>query len=232
LWTICPEWLQTMILLTSTSWVAGITGMGHRCPACLLFFKSGAWYVAQAGLKSFCLSLLSAGIADRHHHTWLPLNFWWTFLFLQKTCHWDFDRDHMESVDHFWQYWNLSNSNSSILWPLNVVAKVFVAGTKYLKEQVSEWPKVILSDDCMVLSFILLMWNIILIDSHVFNLFFFLSGTQLWTQGFMLAKQMLTKHALYCLRHFSSLNHSFILGINSSWSCCIILFYMLLNLAC
>jgi hypothetical protein len=30
-WTICPGWLQTVILLISASWVARITGVSHRC---------------------------------------------------------------------------------------------------------------------------------------------------------------------------------------------------------
>jgi hypothetical protein len=30
LWTICPGWLQMAILLISASWVARITGVGHR----------------------------------------------------------------------------------------------------------------------------------------------------------------------------------------------------------
>jgi hypothetical protein len=31
--TICSGWLQTVILLISASWAAGITGMSHRHPA-------------------------------------------------------------------------------------------------------------------------------------------------------------------------------------------------------
>jgi hypothetical protein len=31
--TICPSWLQTMILLISASWVARITGVRHWRPA-------------------------------------------------------------------------------------------------------------------------------------------------------------------------------------------------------
>jgi hypothetical protein len=34
-WTICLGWLRTMILLISASWVARITGMSHRHPACI-----------------------------------------------------------------------------------------------------------------------------------------------------------------------------------------------------
>jgi hypothetical protein len=31
--TICPGWLQTLVLLISVSWIAGITGMSHQHPA-------------------------------------------------------------------------------------------------------------------------------------------------------------------------------------------------------
>jgi hypothetical protein len=36
-WTICPGWLQTMILLISASQVSRIIGMSHQCPAFYLF---------------------------------------------------------------------------------------------------------------------------------------------------------------------------------------------------
>jgi hypothetical protein len=32
-WTICPTWLQTVILLISASWIARITGASHWCLA-------------------------------------------------------------------------------------------------------------------------------------------------------------------------------------------------------
>jgi hypothetical protein len=32
-WTICPDWLQTSILLISASWVTRIIGVSHWCPA-------------------------------------------------------------------------------------------------------------------------------------------------------------------------------------------------------
>jgi hypothetical protein len=34
LWTVCPDWLQTPILLISACWLARITGAEHRCCAC------------------------------------------------------------------------------------------------------------------------------------------------------------------------------------------------------
>jgi hypothetical protein len=40
LWTICPSWLQTVILLISASWVARITGVSHWCPALFIFVWS------------------------------------------------------------------------------------------------------------------------------------------------------------------------------------------------
>jgi hypothetical protein len=36
--TICLDWLQTVILLISASWVARITGVSHRHPATLYYF--------------------------------------------------------------------------------------------------------------------------------------------------------------------------------------------------
>jgi hypothetical protein len=38
LWTICPGWLRTMILLISASWVARVTGVSHLRPALLWFW--------------------------------------------------------------------------------------------------------------------------------------------------------------------------------------------------
>jgi hypothetical protein len=35
--SFCPGWLWTVILLISASWVARITGVSHRCLACLSF---------------------------------------------------------------------------------------------------------------------------------------------------------------------------------------------------
>jgi hypothetical protein len=46
LWTVCPRWLWTTILLISASWVARITGMSHWHPACdwvLRVFKNMFW---------------------------------------------------------------------------------------------------------------------------------------------------------------------------------------------
>jgi hypothetical protein len=34
-WTVCPGWLQTLILLISASWAARITGISHQLPVCL-----------------------------------------------------------------------------------------------------------------------------------------------------------------------------------------------------
>jgi hypothetical protein len=39
-WTICPGWLQIVILLISPSWVARITGLSHWHPATHFVFKS------------------------------------------------------------------------------------------------------------------------------------------------------------------------------------------------
>jgi hypothetical protein len=36
--TVCPDWLQTEILLISASWVARITGVSHQCPALFIYF--------------------------------------------------------------------------------------------------------------------------------------------------------------------------------------------------
>jgi hypothetical protein len=36
--TVCPCWLQTVILLISVSWVARIIGLSHWCPADLSAF--------------------------------------------------------------------------------------------------------------------------------------------------------------------------------------------------
>jgi hypothetical protein len=44
LWTICPGWLQTVILLISASWGARIRGMYHRYPACSGYFGVGACF--------------------------------------------------------------------------------------------------------------------------------------------------------------------------------------------
>jgi hypothetical protein len=40
LWTVCPGWLWTTILLISVSWIARITGMSHQCPACNVYLCS------------------------------------------------------------------------------------------------------------------------------------------------------------------------------------------------
>jgi hypothetical protein len=37
-WTICPDWLWTMIFLISASWVARITGVSHWRPAQAIFY--------------------------------------------------------------------------------------------------------------------------------------------------------------------------------------------------
>jgi hypothetical protein len=37
LWTVCPGWLQTLILLISTFWIARIIGVNHQCLAIYLF---------------------------------------------------------------------------------------------------------------------------------------------------------------------------------------------------
>jgi hypothetical protein len=39
LWTMCPGWLQTSILLISASWVARLTGVSHQCPVWEITFK-------------------------------------------------------------------------------------------------------------------------------------------------------------------------------------------------
>jgi hypothetical protein len=40
---ICPDWLQTVILLISATWVAGITGVSQRSPDALVgyYFMAG-----------------------------------------------------------------------------------------------------------------------------------------------------------------------------------------------
>jgi hypothetical protein len=49
--TICPDWLQTMILLIAASWVARIAGVSHQRPA-YGFFKTFffCYYCAQSTL--------------------------------------------------------------------------------------------------------------------------------------------------------------------------------------
>jgi hypothetical protein len=37
--TICLDWLQTLILLISASWVARVTGVSHQCPSWTWLFK-------------------------------------------------------------------------------------------------------------------------------------------------------------------------------------------------
>jgi hypothetical protein len=43
--TVCSGWLWTLILLISASWVAGITGVSHWCPA-VIILRLHLWYSA------------------------------------------------------------------------------------------------------------------------------------------------------------------------------------------
>jgi hypothetical protein len=49
--TICPDWLQTVILLISASWIAGITGVSHWRPASSNLF----WYYLRWPDNAVCL---------------------------------------------------------------------------------------------------------------------------------------------------------------------------------
>jgi hypothetical protein len=59
LWTIFPDWLQTMILLISASWVARITGVSHQhqTQSCELLFEVNIpktlsyWLLVDSSLK-------------------------------------------------------------------------------------------------------------------------------------------------------------------------------------
>jgi hypothetical protein len=53
--TFCPGWPLTMILKVSASQVARITGMSHRCLACLYYFKGWSFWIFSGSL-SFSLS--------------------------------------------------------------------------------------------------------------------------------------------------------------------------------
>jgi hypothetical protein len=44
-WTICPCWLQTLILLNSASWVASFTGMSHWYLARYHSFLNILWFL-------------------------------------------------------------------------------------------------------------------------------------------------------------------------------------------
>jgi hypothetical protein len=49
-WTICPGWLQTVILLISVSLLARITDVSHQRPTVLGIFEIGSFELfAQAG---------------------------------------------------------------------------------------------------------------------------------------------------------------------------------------
>jgi hypothetical protein len=55
----------------------------------------------------------------------------------------------------------------------------------------------------------------------VYTFFFFFGGTGVWTQGFVLAKQVLEKQVLYYLSHISSLFCSGYLGDGFSQTICL-----------
>jgi hypothetical protein len=51
-WTIAQDWLQTLILLMSASWLARIVDVSHWCLATLVILEVGSHELfAQAGLR-------------------------------------------------------------------------------------------------------------------------------------------------------------------------------------
>jgi hypothetical protein len=53
--TICPDWLPTMILLISASWLTRITGMSHLCPACHSYFSNRVLAFVQGWFQTMIL---------------------------------------------------------------------------------------------------------------------------------------------------------------------------------
>jgi hypothetical protein len=58
-------WLRTAILLISASWVAGITGVSHQCPADNLLLMNHLIYNTKKNLNVYCLHFL-----DEETETW------------------------------------------------------------------------------------------------------------------------------------------------------------------
>ena len=58
---------------------------------------------------------ISQGWFGTHGLLWFHMNCMYFFCFYEK-CHWDFYRDHIESVDHFEYYGNFNNTQSSSTW--------------------------------------------------------------------------------------------------------------------
>jgi hypothetical protein len=69
LWTLCPGWLRTMIVLISASWVARITEVSHqhRLFLNLFFLQIRSHYVGQAGFQFVILLPLTPKCWDYRH---------------------------------------------------------------------------------------------------------------------------------------------------------------------
>jgi hypothetical protein len=53
-------WIRTTIFMISASWVARITGVSHRCPACSDYFRDGVSWTICLGWPWILILLISA----------------------------------------------------------------------------------------------------------------------------------------------------------------------------
>jgi hypothetical protein len=77
-WTICLEWLQTVILLISASWVARITGVSHPHPASLTSLRNNkeASVFGQKEARLARWAQLGGGGGRLGHHLDVTLSRW------------------------------------------------------------------------------------------------------------------------------------------------------------